>query len=207
MRFLLERSRMVFRLIWDGELTDFGLIRAFWTVPRHHFVTPQNHWRAYGEGAFEVCAGQPATCPGFHARMLSLLDLSPGDRVLDVGTGTGYQVALLAVLGCEVVSVEIRPELHEFAKENLSSTGFSALALVLGSGEEGVPAYAPYDAIIMGCAPERVSQALLSQLVDGGRLVAPEGEADKIQRLVVYRRVGEHFTKEVIRSAWFVPML
>ncbi|MEC9396975.1 MAG: protein-L-isoaspartate O-methyltransferase [Myxococcota bacterium] len=206
MRFLLARLRMVLRLIWDGELYGPGLIRAFLVVPRHHFVTPENHWRAYSEGAFEVCDGQPITCPGFHARMLSLLSLSPGDRVLDIGTGTGYQVALLVALGCDVVSVEIRPKVHAFARENLARTGFDRCALVLGTGASGVPEHAPYDAIIMGCAPAQVPTSLLEQLARGGRLVAPEGEADTIQRLVVYRRVGERFEREVIRSAWFVPM-
>ena len=207
MKLALARARMVLGLVREGRLREPHLIEAFLRVPRHAFVTPANHWRAYHDAAFEVCAGQPITCPGFHAQMLSLLAPSAGMRVLDVGTGTGYQAALLSAMGCEVTSIEIVEQVHRFAAKNLRDTGHGAVHLILGSGFQGAPSRAPFDGIILGCSPETLPQPLLDQLADGAHLVAPVGGADVVQTLVKITRQGDAFHEEVIRSAWFVPMV
>lgn len=207
MKFLFARARMVLRLVREGRLRDPHLINAFLRVPRHAFVTSANHWRAYHDEAFEVCAGQPITCPGFNAQMLSLLAPSKGMRILDIGTGTGYQAALLNEMGCKVTSIEIVEAIHQFAKENLGTTGHEAIHLILGSGFGGAPSRAPFDAIILGCAPTTIPQILLDQLAEGAHLVAPVGGADRVQSLVKITRRNGEFHEEVVRSAWFVPMV
>jgi protein-L-isoaspartate(D-aspartate) O-methyltransferase len=145
------------------------------------------------------------TCPGFVAQMTSLLEVRRGSRVLDVGTGTGYQAAVLAELGCEVTSVEILESMHELGAGNLQRAGYD-VELRLADGAHGASDRAPFDAILLACAPHNVPDELLEQLRVGGVLVAPEGDPELIQTLVRYRRSEDGWDREELRAAWFVPM-
>ena len=147
------------------------------------------------------------TCPDFNAHMVSLLAPKAGMRVLDVGTCTGYQAAILAAIGCEVVTVEVRPELHALAKRNLSATGFGHVMCVSGDAEEEVSGLGLFDAMILGCAPEEISPKLLSHLREGGVLVGPEGASGRLQTLVKIVKRGDTYEREQIRAAWFIPMV
>lgn len=137
--------------------------------------------------------------------MTELLDVAPGSRVLDVGTGTGYQAAVLAQLGCDVTSVEILESMHHFGAQNLRRAGYH-VDLRLADGAIGAPDRAPFDAIIAACSPHEYPRTLLEHLRIGGVLVGPEGDPDRIQTLVRYRRTRMGFDRDEIRAAWFVPM-
>jgi len=197
---------MVARLVRDGRLRDPRLILAFLRGRRHLFVPESIANQAYGADALEVMDGQTITCPGYVAQMTSLLDVGPGSRVLDIGTGTGYQAAVLSALGCKVVSIEIRKSLHEFGRANLRRAGFHDVVLIHGDGALGAADHGPFDAIVLACAPEELPKSLLDPLVLGGRLVGPEGHTDSLQTLVRLTKTQTGHDTERIRGAWFVPM-
>jgi protein-L-isoaspartate(D-aspartate) O-methyltransferase len=197
--------RMVWRLVRDRRLTNPEVALALARVPRHLFLPEHLRHEAYHHGAVEVLDGQTMTCPGFVAQMTSLLEVRPGDRVLDVGTGTGYQAAVLAELGCEVTSVEILESMHRLGAANLRRGGYG-VDTRLADGALGAPDYAPFDAIIMACATTKVPTTLLEQLKTGGVLVAPEGDPERVQTLVRYRRTTSSYEREAFRAAWFVAM-
>ncbi len=197
---------MVARLVRDGRLRDPRLILAFLRVRRHLFVPESIAHQAYDADALEVMDGQTITCPGYVAQMTALLEVGPGSRVLDIGTGTGYQAAILSALGCKVVSIEIRKSLHEFGRANLRRAGFDNVVLIHGDGAFGAPDYGPFDAIVLACAPEELPKGLLDQLVMGGRMVGPEGHTDALQTLVRLTKTQAGHDTERIRGAWFVPM-
>ncbi len=197
---------MVARLVQDGRLRDPRLILAFLRVRRHLFVPDSMVDDAYIGDALEIMDGQTITCPGYVAQMTSLLQVKPGARVLDIGTGTGYQAAILAALGCTVVSIEIRQSLYEFGRANLRRAGFDDVVVIHGDGALGAADYAPFDAIVLACAPEELPKGLLNQLVVGGRMVGPEGHTDALQTLVRLTKTLSGHESERIRAAWFVPM-
>ncbi len=197
---------MVARLVRDGRVRDPRLALAFLRVRRHLFVPTSMADQAYDVDALEVMDGQTITCPGYVAQMTSLLEVGPGARVLDIGTGTGYQAAILSALGCKVVSIEIRKTLHEFGRANLQRAGFNDVVLIHGDGALGAPEHGPFDAIVLACAPEELPKSLLDQLILGGRMVGPEGRVDALQTLVRLTKTQAGHDSERIRGAWFVPM-
>lgn len=197
---------MVAHLVRDGRVRDPRLALAFLRVRRHLFVPDSIADQAYGVDALEVMDGQTITCPGYVAQMTSLLNVGPGSRVLDIGTGTGYQAAILSALGCKVVSIEIRKSLHEFGRANLRRTGFHDVVLIHGDGALGASDHGPFDAIVLACAPTELPKGLLDQLVLGGRMVGPEGHNDALQTLVRLTKTQTGHDTERIRGAWFVPM-
>lgn len=180
---------------------------AFLTVPRHAFVPADQRAQAYDPGVLLTEEEQTLSSADQVALMTGLLDVRPGDRVLEVGTGTGYQAALLAAMGARVTTVEIRPSLHLAAVHNLTATGFSQVDARLGDGSLGAPDRGPFDGIVLGCVPERIPKALLDQLAVGGRLVGPEGDPDRIQTLVRITRTPAGYERTPIRPAWFVPLV
>lgn len=196
---------MVAELEREGRLRDPRLREALLAVPRHEFLPLAVRHLAYEGGAVDVLDGQTMTCPGFVAQMTELLEVGPGARVLDIGTGTGYQAAVLAHMGCEVVGVEVRASMVALARRNLSR--FPGVEVFHGDGALGAPAYAPFDAIVLACTPREIPGALIEQLAPGGRLVAPEGDHERIQTLVRLRKTGAGVTREEVRAAWFVPMV
>jgi protein-L-isoaspartate(D-aspartate) O-methyltransferase len=203
------RERMVRDQIERRGLTDPELLRAFRTVPRDLFVDSPF---PYGDQALPIEEGQTISQPFIVAYMTAAArpvrpDGWRGARALDVGTGSGYQAAILAELGAEVTSIERYPELSARAGEALRRAGYADVRLVVGDGTRGVPEHAPYDAIIVGAAGPSVPEPLLAQLApDGGKLVIPVGTREHQQLTVVQRRGEEHVSK-TREAVVFVPLI
>jgi protein-L-isoaspartate(D-aspartate) O-methyltransferase len=203
------RERMVRDQIERRGLTDPELLRAFRTVPRDLFVDSPF---PYGDQALPIEEGQTISQPFIVAYMTDAArpvrpDGWRGARALDVGTGSGYQAAILAELGAEVTSIERYPELSARAGEALRRAGYADVRLVVGDGTRGVPEHAPYDAIIVGAAGPSVPEPLLAQLApDGGKLVIPVGTREHQQLTVVQRRGEEHVSK-TREAVVFVPLI
>lgn len=191
----------------SDAVNDERVMRAIATVPRHHFVPAAQRDRAYEDVALPIGCEQTISQPLVVARMLSLLDLSPDDRVLDVGTGSGWHAALLSVLAAEVWSIERHAELSESAAARLARLGFHNVHCVTADGWMGLPEHAPFDAINVAAATgEQLPPALVAQLALGGRLVAPVGGED-LQRLVLARRERRGVRTWRLEPVRFVPLV
>lgn len=185
---------------------DPRVLEAIASVPRELFVDPRHRTSAYANAPLPIGHGQTISQPLVVARMCELLELRPSDRVLDVGTGSGYHAAVMARLASHVWSIERFPDLSLRAAENLRAAGIENVTLAVGEGSLGLPEHAPYDAInVAAAAARRVPPALEQQLAEGGRLVVPV--ENRGQRLVVVRRTPsglEHSLREPVR---FVPLV
>jgi protein-L-isoaspartate(D-aspartate) O-methyltransferase len=193
-----------------GALRRRGLDRrvldAVAAVPREAFVPPSLRDRAWEDGALPIAAGQTISQPSLVAYMVALLDVQPGDRVLDVGTGSGYHAAVLAQLAAHVWTVERVPELSATAGRALRAAGAENVTLVVGDGADGHATAAPYDAINVAAAVDGdLPPALTAQLADGGRLIAPLRDGD--ERLVLVRREGERLERSAHGAVRFVPLV
>ena len=199
--------QMVRVLRWYG-IADVPVLDAMARVPRHLFI-PAGHrydFDPYGDHPCPIGHGQTISQPFIVAHMTVLLSVSPGMRVLEVGTGCGYQAAVLLELGAAVRGLELVPELAEHAAGTLSSLGYSGFSVAAGDGYRGWPEGGPFDRIMVSCAPERVPEALLQQLSDKGRMVLPLGPMNS-QRLVVIRKSGEGTSMTEDIPVRFVPMV
>jgi protein-L-isoaspartate(D-aspartate) O-methyltransferase len=182
------------------------VLAAIASVPRERFVPPDDRARAYDNVALPIACGQTISQPLVVARMLELLDLRPTDRVLDVGTGSGYHAALLALLAGEVWTIERHEPLAAAAERAIRGLGIDNVRFATGDGSRGLPDQAPFDAINVAAATgPSVPAALRDQLADGGRLVAPVGGAG--QRLTLIERHGERRQTTVLEAVRFVPLL
>jgi len=199
-----ERARMVEEQVVARGMHDARVLAALRKVPRHRFVPPAERERAYRDRPLPIGSRQTISQPYIVALMSRLADVQAGERVLEVGTGSGYQAAVLAELGAEVHSIEIVPELAEAARRALRETGYERVVVITGDGYRGLPARAPFDAILVTAAPDHVPQPLIDQLADGGRLVIPVGET--LQELRVLERKGEGVVGSTVTSVMFVPM-
>lgn len=189
-----------------SQVTDRRVLEAIEHLPRELFVPAEARERAYDNAALDIPCGQTISQPLVVARMLEALALRPGDRVLDVGTGSGYHAALLARLAGHVWSIERHAELSQRAAASLAAAGVDDVTLVVGDGAAGHPPAAPYDAINVAAAvATRVPPALEAQLADGGRLIAPVGTDD--QRLELIRRHGESLQSTMLEPVRFVPLV
>ncbi len=195
---------MVDATIRARGIRDPQVLRAMETVPRQLFVRPEDASEAFSDRALPLGLGQTISQPYVVALMTELARLSPGDRVLEVGTGSGYQAAILAECGAEVYSIERLPELAEKARQRLAELGL-VVHLRVGDGARGWPEHAPYRAILVTAAPSHVPPELLEQLDLGGRLVVPEGGREG-QVLRVYRRTEEGFEVSDHGAVLFVPL-
>ena len=188
----LEQARreMVERQLRGRDIVDGDVLRAMERVPRELFVRPRDRDRAYDDAALPIGYGQTISQPYMVARICEALAVRPGHRVLDVGTGSGYQAAVLAELGAGVVTIERIPELAEQARANLAAAGYEQVEVVVGDGTLGVPERAPFDAIAVAAAAPEMPPKLYEQLRPGGRLVVPVG-GPRAQRLEVIVRSPE----------------
>ena len=194
-----------------ADLADRGIrnpdvLRAMATVPRQAFVPATYVERAFADGPLPIACGQTISQPFIVAIMTELLALRPGDKTLEIGTGSGYQAAILAELGMgEIYTVEIIPALAEAAATRLQTLGYTQVHVQNGDGFHGWPEQAPYQGIIVTAAVERVPPPLTAQLAEGGRLVIPLGAPHHFQELWVYTKRGDHLDGEAWGGVAFVP--
>jgi protein-L-isoaspartate(D-aspartate) O-methyltransferase len=205
------RAEMVERQLRGRGIRDENVLAVMAQVPRELFVPVEMLSRAYLDGALPIAAGQTISQPYMVAHMTELLELRPGMRVLEVGTGSGYGAAVLAGLGASVISVERHPELAEAARDRLAGLGLAlgfakAVRVVVGDGSLGWPDEAPFGGIIVAAAAPRVPAALPAQLADGGRLVVPVGMRGRQELILVVRR-GDSFEERACGPCVFVPLI
>ena len=200
------RRSMVELQIASRGVRDDRVLSAMRSIPRHLFVPPTYRDAAYNDCPLPIGRGQTISQPYIVAVMTELLQIRPGDRVLEIGGGSGYQAAILGTLAREVISIERIPDVAEMAKENLSGAGITNVTIVIGDGTLGYPAKAPYDAILITAAAPDVPPPLIGQLAEGGRLVAPVGSRD-LQELVRCTKKEGTVTREYFGGVVFVPLL
>ena len=200
-----SRRRLIERLGTAG-IEDLTVLQAFDSVPRHLFVPEAVQHRAYEDVALPLGHGQTISRPGVHALHLQLARLSGSERVLEIGTGSGFQTALLARLVQKVYSIEFVPEIATLVHDRLVALGIDNVELRIGDGSLGWEERAPFDAIFVGAAAPAVPDALRKQLADGGRLLIPIGD-ETGQRLLLIERSGESWQEDTVESARFVPLV
>ena len=188
-------------------IRDDRVLAAMEAVPRDAFVEAPDRAEAYADKPLPIGAGQTISQPYIVARMTELLGVRPGDRILDVGTGSGYQAAILAELGCEVTSIDREPQLAEQARDRLERLGYAdRVTVIVGDGSVGNAALAPWDGIVVAAAAPSVPTSLRAQLADGGRLVIPVGDRRNQELLVIQRR-GDGFVQHSDGACVFVPLI
>lgn len=201
-----EREKMVRQQIIRRGIVDARLLAVMEKLPRHRFVPAANREEAYEDRALPIAVGQTISQPYIVALMTSLLELQGEETVLEVGTGSGYQAAVLAGLAHTVHTVERHPSLAAQAEAVLDELGISNVHIHIGDGSLGWPEAAPYQAIIVTAAAPQVAAPLLGQLADGGRLVVPAGGRAR-QVLERWRKNGDDFQREEILPVAFVPLI
>lgn len=205
--FTQARHDLVNEYIIGAGITNNDVIRAMSNVPRHEFVPPEYLDQAYEDHALPIGYGQTISQPYVVAWMTELLELKPGEKVLEIGTGSGYQAAILAELGyVDVYTMEIVPELAESAAKRLQDLGFTEVHITQGDGYYGWPEYAPFDAIIVTAAPDHLPAPLAKQLVKGGRIVIPIGPAGWFQSLWKFVDVEGELKAYNLGGVGFVPL-
>jgi protein-L-isoaspartate(D-aspartate) O-methyltransferase len=188
-------------------IADRRLLAAFRAVPRARFVPPAAAHLAYVDEPIRIPHGQVTTQPSLIARMVAALDLAGTERVLEVGTGLGFQTAILAMLAGEVVSVERFVDLAEQARGNLDAAGLGRVIVVVGDGTLGVPEHAPYQAIVVAAASPRIPRPLVEQLGPGGRLVHPVGPGGR-ELVTAFHKEGDRLVADAqLTPARFVPLV
>lgn len=201
-----ERDRMVEAQIARRGIRDERVLAVMRKVPRHLFLPEDVRDYAYTDGPIRIGSGQTISQPYIVALMTELLDVQPQHKVLDVGTGSGYQAAILNELAAEVHTIERHPELADSAEQRLASLGYETIRVHTGDGTQGYVPCAPYDRIVVAAAAPGVPKPLLEQLKDGGRLVIPVGSRFS-QRLEVWDRAGDDYQKESDIAVVFVPLV
>ena len=204
--FETERERLVESGVIGLGIHDEEVIEAMLAVPRHEFVPEEYLDQAYGNHPLPIGYGQTISQPYIVALMTEALQLEPGDRVLEVGTGSGYQAAVLAEIVDEVYSVEIIGPLAEQARERLARLGYDDIEVLHADGYFGWEEHAPYDAILVTAAPDHIPAPLQAQLADGGLLVIPVGPVGGFQELWLVERDGDTFTSTSLGGVRFIQL-
>jgi len=199
MQFMLEMRRR--------GIGDAAVLRALDEVPREHFVGDQFQAAAYSDQALPIACGQTISQPYVVAYMTEQLAVRPEHRVLEIGTGTGYQAAILSRLAREVVTIERYRTLADTARARLETLGYQNVEVRVGDGLAGAPDRAPFDRIMVTAAAETVPEALVEQLADGGVLLLPLGPHSGVQKLVKLTRKGADLEREELLGVRFVPLL
>jgi protein-L-isoaspartate(D-aspartate) O-methyltransferase len=205
LRFERQRRQLI-EIIREHDIDDLEILRAFDLTPRHLFVPESVQHRAYEDAPVPIGFGQTASQPSLQALYLKTLELKPGDRVLEIGTGSGFQTALLAHLVAHVFSVERIRELSQRAREAIDSLRLSNVALLVGDGTIGWSKYAPYDAILVTAGSPGIPPALVDQLVVGGRMLIPIGDRN-VQQLTLVTKSEDGVETSNVTACVFVPLL
>jgi protein-L-isoaspartate(D-aspartate) O-methyltransferase len=205
--FAAARRDMVTHQLQGRGITDARVLTALGRVPRHRFVPPKLAPLAYGDFPLPIGQDQTISQPYIVALMSQWAEVRPGEKVLEVGTGSGYQAAVLAELTEQVFTIEIKPELARAAAARLQELGYGRVQVRTGDGYQGWPEAAPFDAILVTAAAPRVPPDLAAQLREGGRLVIPLGEPRGEQTLVRWRKVRGELKEEARLPVRFVPLV
>jgi len=200
-----RRARMVETQIVARGVRDPRVLAAMREVPRHLFVDPAQREHAYEDHPLPIAGNQTISQPYIVALMTELAEITPGERVLEIGTGSGYQSAVLSRLAREVYSIEIVPELARASGERLRRLGYGNVSVKEGDGYRGWSEHAPFDAIIVTAAPDRIPQPLLDQLAPGGRMVIPVGSFFQELKVLSKDKNGKISEKDIL-PVRFVPM-
>lgn len=200
-----ERHHMVEEYVIPRGINDPAVLAAMKRVPRHRFVPAAEAAFAYIDGPLPIGYGQTISQPSLVAKMTEALMLKKTDKVLEIGTGSGYQAAILAELVDEVRTIEIVEPLARQAEQTLAELGYQNIRIRIGDGYKGWPEEAPFDAIIVTAAPDHVPQPLLDQLALNGRLIIPVGRF--LQTLELYRRTEQGFERKTLSLVRFVPLV
>jgi protein-L-isoaspartate(D-aspartate) O-methyltransferase len=199
------RRRLV-EMLHDQGIKDLAVLNAIDQTPRHLFVPTGVRHRAYEDSALPIGSGQTISQPSIHARYLELLKLTGNEKVLEIGTGSGYQTALLSRLASQVFSIERIPELLDKARETIKKIGARNISFLLGDGTLGWRQYAPYDAILVGAAAPEVPSTYREQVTEGGRILIPLGDKED-QILYMFTRRGDQLEQTEIAPVRFVPLV
>ena len=201
-----QRAEMIEKQLRRRGIKDGAVLAAMLAVPRHEFVPPELRRQAYEDAPLPIGSGQTISQPYIVAAMTAALHLQPGHRVLEIGTGCGYQAAVLSRLTKEVFTIERRPELASAASEKLSRLGYSNVHVHCGDGTLGLPDFAPFDAILVAAAAPAPPRPRLAPLAEGGRMIIPVGDAEN-QELQLIEKRGEAFPTRMMEGCRFVPLV
>jgi len=204
--FFAQRRDMVESQLRAREIRDERVLAAMSRVPRHEFVSAEFRDQVYEDHPIPIGEGQTVSQPYIVAIMLQALALIPSDTVLEIGTGSGYQTALLAELTGQVYSVERHASLARMAEATLRRLGYGNVQVLLGDGSNGLPGHAPFDAIVVSAAAPQIPPPLFEQLRDGGRMVIPVGPAPAQELQLVYKNAGQSLVTR-LEGCRFVPLI
>ena len=206
--FTARREAMIERQLRGRGIADERILGAFRSVPREEFVPPDQAPQAYGDHPLPIEAGQTISQPFIVAMMIQAAEIGPGDKVLEIGAGSGYAAAVMSRIAGEVIGIERHRELAELAAERMRRLGYDNVRIVEGDGTRGCPEEAPFDAILAAATGSHVPQPLLDQLAPGGRVVMPLGAPDSIQHLVkVTRQADGSLEQSDLGPVRFVPLV
>jgi protein-L-isoaspartate(D-aspartate) O-methyltransferase len=204
--FSSQISNMIQTQLRRRGITDAAVLAAMESVPRHEFIPEEFRARAYDDVPLPIGGGQTISQPYIVAAMTAALHLRPGDRGLEIGTGCGYQAAILSRLTGEVFGVERRPELALSASARLERLGYTNVHVHCGDGTLGLPEFAPFNAILVAAAAPAIPQPLLAQLAEGGRMIVPVGDTEH-QELQLIEKYGKSFRNTTLEGCRFVPLV
>ena len=201
-----QRVEMIEKQLRRRGVKDAAVLGAMMAVPRHEFVPEEIRSNAYADAPLPIGGGQTISQPYIVAAMTAALHLRASDRVLEIGTGCGYQAAVLACLAKDVFTIERRPELASSASARLARIGYANAHAHCGDGTLGLPEFAPFDAILVAAAAPAIPKPLLAQLAEGGRMIVPVGDAEH-QELQLIEKHGDAFPTKMLEGCRFVPLV